>query len=76
VHSAQNAQPPETIIQAMETPQGRKAMDPKQADTDPLEQKDASPAAEPQRPAARQPATFRAVEKLNPDLEPFIFFGF
>lgn len=51
-------------------------MDPKQAETDLLEQRDATPSAEPQRPAARTPATFRAVEKLNPDLEPFIFFGF
>jgi hypothetical protein len=60
----------------METPQGRKAMDPKQAETDSLDQKDASRTAEQQRPVVRPPATFRAVEKLNPDLEPFIFFGF
>jgi hypothetical protein len=60
----------------METPQGRKAMDPNQVDTDSLEQKDASLTAEQQRTAARTLATFRAVEKLNPDLEPFIFFGF
>ena len=51
-------------------------MEPKQADTNSLEQKYASQAAEPQRPVVRQPDTFRAVEKLNPDLEPFIFFGF
>jgi hypothetical protein len=60
----------------METPQGRKAMDPKQAETDSLDQNEASPTAEQQHPVARAPATFRAVEKLNPDLEPFIFFGF
>jgi hypothetical protein len=60
----------------METPKGRNAMDPKQVETDSLEQKDSGFAAEQQRPATRAPDTFRAVEKLNPELEPFIFFGF
>ena len=51
------------------------AMDPKPTDTQAFDDADAAPVPE-QRPATVVPATFRAVEKLNPDLEPFIFFGF
>jgi hypothetical protein len=51
-------------------------MDPKQIDTEQFDDQSAAPAAEPQRQPHRVPTTFRAVEKLNPDLEPFIFFGF
>ncbi len=51
-------------------------MDTTQADTDRLEDPAAKPAPEQQPQASRVPVTFRAVEKLNPDLEPFIFFGF
>jgi hypothetical protein len=50
-------------------------MDPNQTDAESLANPDAAPAAE-QRPALVVPTTFRAVDKLNPDLEPFIFLGF
>lgn len=51
-------------------------MDPHQIETEQFEDQTAARATEQQHAASRVPTTFRAVEKLNPDLEPFIFFGF
>lgn len=75
MHGAQTAARRVTIIGGMTNPDARPSNDPAPVEREAFDDQHAAPAGE-QQPAHRVPTTFRAVEKLNPDLDPFIFLGF